>query len=262
MKYSFRLYSTGPKTKLNVNWGLPLNLQLCPKCKALNHKMATLCSKCGHPLSESSNPDRNPAANSAPAAAHPTPDMLMANGQFAMSNEQKWLRRTWGLVLLVSIVVAFLIAVFSLRSPSAPPYTAKNPGNNTSRSMAIPPPLEPVPATVEQKTLPVVPDKALTVTDLVVAPAATPVLAEPEPRSPTLTKQSKRAALPRTTKFTDKKIARTTRKPDPINPGKAAPAASTTPEAPILQLSEPVTPVNTPCSEAARALALCNTNTN
>lgn len=115
---------------------MPLNLQACPKCKTLHHKRATLCRKCGHSLSEPSIPANNPVAATvpevAPAAepedlsqhqtatmqlpdpgsppiamtgnpsqavptpAHPMPDMPMSHRQFAISNEQKRLRRTWG----------------------------------------------------------------------------------------------------------------------------------------------------------------------
>lgn len=124
------------------------------------------------------------------------------------------------------------------------------PGNNAGSSLAIAPPLEPVPVAAEPKILPLVQDKALAATAPVIAPAATPVLA----------KQGAHAAPPRTAKFTDKRIARATRKSTRINGGKAAPVASETPEAPLPRPTEPVAPAKTPCSEAARALALCNTN--
>lgn len=302
MKYSFRLYPTGPKTKIKDNWDLSLNLQACPKCKALNHKIATLCSKCGHSLSEPSIPANNPVASTAPEVApaaeheelsqsktatiqeqmpdasspsiasnasrvaptpaHPESDMPMLNRQFAMSNEQKWLRRIWGVLLLASVAIPFLIVVFSLQSPSAPPPATKNPGNNAGSSLAIPPPLESVPAAAEQKTLSVIPDQELAVTEPVVAPAATPLLPEPESRVPILAKQSAHAAPPRKARFTAKKIAQSTRKSSRIHDEKAAPVVSETPEAPLPRPREPVAPANTPCSEAARALALCNTNAN
>lgn len=300
MKYAFRLYSTGPKTKIKDNWGLPLNLQACPKCKTLNHKMATLCRKCGHSLSESSIPANNPVAGTAPEVApvaaaghedlsqsqtatiqeqisdasspsiasnasqavptpaHPMPDIPMSNRQFAMSNEQKWLRRTWGVVLLASIAIPFLIVVFSLQSPSAPPPATKNPGNKTDSSLVIAPPLASLPAAAEPEMLPLVQDKELAATESVITPAATPVLAEPASRIPTLAKQSAHAAPPRTAKLTNKKIARATRKSTRIHGEKTAPVASETP--PIPRQTAPVAPANTPCSEAARALALCNTN--
>ena len=301
MKYSFRLYPTGPNTKIKDNWDLPLNLQACPKCKALNHKIATLCSKCGHALSEPSIPANNPVASTAPEAApavaaehegpsqsktatiqeqmpdanspsiasnasraattpaHPTSDMPMLNRQFAMSNEQKWLRRIWGVLLLASVAIPFLIVVFSLQSPSAPPPATKNPGNNAGSSLVIPPPLESLPAAAEQKTLPVMPDKGLAATEAVIAPEIAPVLPEPASLIPTLSKQNKRAALPRTTKFTDKQTGRAIKKPARIHTKKAAPVVSETPEeAPLPRPRDPVAPANTPCSKAARALTLCN----
>lgn len=303
MKYAFRRYATGPKAKMKDNWDLPLNLQACPKCKTLNHKMATLCSKCGHSLSEPSIPASNPVASTAPAVApaadyedlsqsktatiqeripdagspssamarnasqaaptpaHPTPDMLMANRQFAMSNEQKWLRRIWGVVLLASVAIPLLMVAFSLQTPSAPPPATKNPVDNAGGSPAIAPPLASIPAATEQTMLPPLQEQALAATEPVNAPAAAPVLAEPASRIPTLAKQSKQsahAAPPRTAKFTHKKIARAVRKSSRLHAEKAAPVASETPEAPLPRPREPVAPANAPCSKAARALALCN----
>ncbi len=307
MKYSFRLYSTGPKTKIKVHWGVPLNLQACPKCKALNHKMATLCSKCGQPFPESGIPASNPVTGTAPevapaaVAAHdglgpskaatiqapipdtsspslamasnasaaqaastpepPGPDMPMAYRQFAISNEQKWLRRIWGVALLASVAIPLLIVVISLQPPSAPPPSTKNAGSKTGGSVVIPPPLESMPAAAaEQQTLPVIPDKALAVADPVVAPETAPVLAEPEPPIPTPNKPGKPAALPQTAKFTGKHAVRAAKKPARIHTEKAAPVASGTPKVPTPRPRAPVAPANAPCSDAARALALCNTN--
>lgn len=275
MKYSFRLDSTGPPTKLNANWGLPLNLQVCPKCSALNHKLATQCTKCGQPLSEpvigagnpvasapaavtehlelgqnktaaaaiqepiqepisdatppspanSANSANAAASQSAPAAAGPTPDTLMAHRQFVVSNEQKWLRLAWGAVLLLVLLAAAGLLIYSLQPPpSTSSDAAKDANNHESANGGSMPAPEPAQQSADTRTS----TETNVIENSVTQPAA---------------QQDSIRTVP----------------PAPVTPVIPVIPAPVTPES---QQQESAAPVNAPCSEAARALALCDENAN
>ena len=279
MKYSFHLHSTGQKKKGIVNWGLPLTLQICPKCEALNHKMATLCAKCNHPLSDPGQPaansitiaagtepgdlaqdraeviygkipdDLNSASSiSAPAAEQAAQNVLIRNRRFIMSNKQKWQRRVWSVVFLAFLATPILVIVISLQPSTAPSYTTKNSDKNSGNNPAIQPPVAPVVNTERAATAPVT------------VPASAQVLPDTERQTSTPALQGKRATLAPKAKSAGHKIAQAARKSRRKNVEKVAPAALKTPAAPIPQQEKPATPANTRCSEAAHALALCNTN--
>ncbi len=283
MKYSFRLDSTGPPTKLNANWGLPLNLQVCRKCSALNHKSATQCTKCSQPLSEpvigAGNPvasapaavaehldlsqnktaaaaiptqapiqepisDATPqspantansansayaaASQSAPAAAGPTPDTLMAHRQFVVSNEQKWLRLAWGAVLLLILLAATGLLIYSLQPPPSTSSDAAKDANNyeSANDGAMPAP-EPAQQSADTRTS----TETTVIENSVTQPAA---------------QQDSIRTVP----------------PAPVTPVIPVIPVIPAPVTPESQQQESAAPVNVPCSEAARALALCDENAN
>ncbi|MEO8598292.1 MAG: hypothetical protein ABI656_00505 [bacterium] len=260
MKYSFRLTKAGPKTQVQAQWGLPLNLQICAKCGALNAKAATICSKCAQPLPATTmvtdtgvTPPKTAAAGdikqeipehlkSAPSIAAPPhaapathiPVTMLASQD--ISREQNRLRLAWlvALILTISGAVALLVSSY-FQSPPATHFEEKQSGNDAVHTLEVPPPVTPKPAATATQTETETPAK-LPENRFAEAVPVLPERVEPLPKVPPAFEQSENPAPPRTARGLKKRPAQ------------------------VPQESEPVPPTNTPCSDAAKALALCNLN--
>lgn len=166
MKYSFRPFETGSTTGVGNNWGHPQNPQVCPQCETINLKPQTTSIMGGlhaekapadNPVVASATPPGAPmdgkdfsASKNFPdipenpptaAASPPAPDMMMANRRFDTFDEQKWLRRIWGLLLLLVLLAATGLLAFSLiQSPSATSDMVKNSSKGNINGMPMPAP--------------------------------------------------------------------------------------------------------------------------
>lgn len=152
MKYVFRPFETGPTAGASNNWGQPQKPQACPQCETTNLKLAekapadkpvvagaTPPPMGGNDFSGSKGfpdlPENPPTA----AASPPAPEMMMANRRSDTFDEQKWLRRTWGLLLLLVLLAATGLLAFSLiQSPSATSDMVKNSTKGNIKSMPMP----------------------------------------------------------------------------------------------------------------------------
>lgn len=289
MKYAFRLTEAGPKTQAPKQWGLPLNLQICAKCGALNAKMATICSKCAQPLTaagastdttatsfktgadssatpatgdirQEEIPDilKSPPVMGVPPAATPpqaAPASHDSNPMWSspdISREQKKLRQAWlAALILVLSGAAALLAFSFLQSPPAPPFVEQQATEGAAHSVAAPPLVKPEPAATAPKAQAELPENRL-----VVIATVPPQRAEPLPIAPPAIEQSEYAALPRTANGLKKQPAQTSSKLDRVKQASVAPEVPTQ----VPRQGEPVSLTNTPCSEAAQALSLCNLN--
>jgi hypothetical protein len=257
MKYSFRLIETGPKAEVSNNWGHATYLLACAQCGTINLKLQTTCIMCSHALYAGKTPADNPVAASAtapaaaieakdlsaskespdilknpPAAATspPTPDMMMANRQFGTVDEQKRLRWTWGLILLLFLLATTGLLIFSLfQSPSASSDAAKNTGKSANSVPVLAPA-----ADAKQKAH--APDEGLALA----TPAPEPVQQSADTRTPT------------DANVIEDRIAPPAAKQDRIRTVPEIPLA------PAPQQRESAAVSNARCSDAQQALALCN----
>lgn len=162
MKYAFRPIETGSTTGVGNNWGHPAKPQVCPQCETNNLKPQTT-SIAGGLHAEKVPADNSVVASATPpgapmdgqdvsaskdfsekpstaAASPPAPD-LMTDRRFDASDEQKWLRRIWGLSLLLVLLAATGLLVFSLiQSPSATSNMVKNSSKGNINGMLMPAP--------------------------------------------------------------------------------------------------------------------------
>jgi hypothetical protein len=152
MKYVFRPFETGPTAGVSNNWGHPQNPQGCPQCETTNLKLAekapadkpvvasaTPPPMGGNDFSASKGFPELPENPPTAAASPPAPEMMMANRRFDTFDEQKWLRRTWGLLLLLVLLAATGLLAFSLiQSPSATSDMVKNSTKGNINGMPMP----------------------------------------------------------------------------------------------------------------------------
>ncbi|MEO6353324.1 MAG: hypothetical protein ABI575_04590 [Oxalobacteraceae bacterium] len=268
MKYSFRLVLTGQKKNMYAQWGLPLNLQACPKCAALNNTTATLCVKCSHPLSEPGKPaeNSNVITNSGVAPETPTERGDLSQHK-ATTLHNKHSKISDDLKSKASTALPAGAAA-SQAAPASDQAAQDVPANNRRFSMsneqkwqrriwgavffaffAIPIivvviSLQPsITSPYASKNL----DKN-TGSSAVIQPPVVPVQDIEMAATAPLTEAAAVQQLPET-------------KPQAPTPAKpSAPATPATPAVPIPQPEKPGTPENSPCSEAAHALALCDTD--
>lgn len=284
MKYSFHLYEKGPKAKVRDNWGLPLNLQACPQCEALNSKMASVCAKCGHSLQASetatgatdasvttttaannnikqeipdmrdSTPAATAAAPLAPSRTTLAPDLptLRLSNATSSSNvpiKQKLRPLGWLAVLALAVTgVAFFLAPSSFQPLPVIPYPAKAPDKNLAHPIPAAPPRTPEPVAVEKQAQTVPPTDRLAETALIV-PEPTPLVPPLEEGATAINKSM------------HKKSTQASTERARINRATVEPATSSAPtSASVAQKTQPAATTDMRCSEAAQALSLCNVN--
>lgn len=282
MKYSFHLYERGPKAKVRDNWGLPLNLQVCSQCEALNSKTATVCIKCGHSLQapetatgataasattataandklEQKIPDMRDSASATAAAtalassgAASTPDRPALRLSNAPSSsdvpvKQKLRPLGWLAVLALAIAgVAFFLAPSSFQPLPAISYPAKAPDKNLAPPVTAAPPSTPQPVAVGKQDQTGPPNDRLAETALTV-PEPTPLIPPLEEETTTINKS------------THKKSTQAGTERARISQATVESATSNTPT-PVAQKTPPAATPDMRCSEAAQALSLCNLN--
>jgi len=163
MKYAFRPIETGSSTGVGNNWGHPPKPQVCPQSDTNDLKPQTT-SITGGLRAEKEPADNSVVASATPAgapmdgkdvsaskdfpdlpenppaaaASPPAPDPLTGR-RFGTSDEQKWLRRIWGLSLLLVLLAATGLLVFSLiQPPSATSDMVKNFSKGNINGMPMP----------------------------------------------------------------------------------------------------------------------------
>lgn len=280
MKYSFHLYQKAPKAKVRDNWGLPLNLQACSECEALNSKTASVCTKCGHSLqapetatgataastttaasdnSKQEIPDMHDSAPAATAAAPVAsakttlaadrPALLVSNptSSSGIPIKRRKLRPLgWLAVLALAVAgMAFFLAPASFQPPSAISSVAQAPGKKLAHPMPAAPPRTAEPVAVEKQAQTVPPNDRLATT--LPVPEPTPLVPPVEEGATGVNKSMDKKSTPASTEQ-----AR-------INWATAEPATSVTP-ASAAQKTPAVPTTDSQCSAAAQALSLCNVN--
>lgn len=284
MKYSFRLYEKGPKAKVRDNWGLPLNLQACPQCEALNSKMAAVCAKCGHSLPapetatgataasattatatndnlEQEIPDMRDSASATAAAtalassgaasAPDRPALRLSNATSSpgVSIQQKLRPLGWLAVLALAVAgMAFFLAPSSFQPRPAISYPAKASDKNLAPPVTAAPPSTPQPVAVEKQAQTGPPTDRLAETALTV-PEPTPLVPPLEEGTTAINKSMHK-------KSTQAGTAQAR-----LNQATVEPATSSTPASTSgAQKTPPAATTDIRCSEAAQALSLCNLN--
>lgn len=134
MKYAFRPFDTGSSTGVGNNWGHPPKPQACPQSETNNLKPQTTSTTGGL------HAEKVPADNSVVASAT-APGAPMTDRRFDTSGEQKWLRRIWGLSLLLVLLAATGVLVFSLiQPPSATSNMVRSSSKGNINGMPMPAP--------------------------------------------------------------------------------------------------------------------------
>ncbi|MEO8407879.1 MAG: hypothetical protein ABI476_05560 [Oxalobacteraceae bacterium] len=300
MKYSFQLEETRPKMTVRDNWGLPLNLQVCPECEALNSSIASACVKCGHCLPVPETAAGTPIASAATATATATSDIKpeisdlrksapaiaaaatlapskttlapksapnlapkLAPGRPALNllktsrlsdapRKQKLRPVGWLAVLaLAAAAAAFFLVPAAFQPLPAIFHAAKEPGKNLAPTTTTPaaPLLTPNAVAAEKKAQTVLPDDRLAGTALII-----PQRLEPTPLVPPM--EEGVTALNKPVK---KQSAQASRKQARILRAAREPASAGAPAA-VAQKVPAASATDMRCSEAARALSLCNVN--
>lgn len=163
MKYAFRPFDTGSSTAAGNNWGHPPKPQACPQSEANNLKPQTTsttgglhaekvpadnsvvasATAPGAPMDGkdvSASKDFSGLPENPPAAAASAP-VPMTDRRFDTSDEQKWLRRIWGLSLLLVLLAATGVLVFSLiQPPSATSDMVRSSSKGNINGMSMPAP--------------------------------------------------------------------------------------------------------------------------